>query len=142
MHSWTYIGWLNKPQYTGANYPKGFVVLSSFDSVYKRITNINSTSGLTTLSTANNAITNPLFSCETGFTCPVTTPDYSSIILRDDASPNQPVGELYHHIDVPSSYANGKIVFDQNSQAYIVCGAWGGAKKAMKCKATGYALPT
>jgi hypothetical protein len=148
-----YIGWLREPSYTnggvGGNTPLGVVAIDTLRAAsnnYIRPANVNTTTQLT-LSTANNAITNP------PITCNIVTPgaDATDIVIRDDAAPNYAIGKLYNCVSLPNEAVVGQIwkntgidpetglaYTSSNTDKYLVVMPWGGRKLGMRIWTEGY----
>lgn len=130
--NFNYDGYLRDTPYNSANTsPKGLVHVTR--STAQRVTFENST-GLTTLSTASNAITNPPINCAVATEGANAVP----VKIRDAASPNFCAGKLYNCILVPSSFSVGQIIADQTGLKYLVLMAWGSQMLAMRAWAEGY----
>jgi hypothetical protein len=130
--SFNYDGYLRDTPYNSSTTsPKGIVHITR--STAQRITSENAT-GLTTLSTASNSITNPSINCAVATIGANAVP----VKIRDNASPNFCAGKLYNCILVPNSFTVGQVIADQNGLKYLVIMAWGSQKLAMLVWTEGY----
>jgi hypothetical protein len=151
IRKFVYLGWLREPSYTGTSVGvRGLACLYNMQGIsisgYVSPTAENAT-GATTLSTADNAITNP------AITCSIATPgaDWSDIVIRDNSAPNNAIGKLYNCISVPNSFTVGQIIKNTgvdpetglaytsaNINKYRVVMPWGGRMLAMRVWSEGY----
>lgn len=141
-----YSGWCREPVFTGTNAPAGFVGLF-FDnngSGYARPLSVNTSafSQIINLSTAANSITSPPIVCTPGTTPGVGSATFTDIVIRDAASPHNPVGKLWNCIDMPATCNVGELwkntgAYDadgstSNQDVYLCVMPWGERKLGMR----------
>lgn len=111
--NWHYMGWIRNPAFTGTQFPRNLVSLRGAN-------NAISSTELTRVNTENLTTTQALYQTQDlgsagifnpAISCSVSTPgaDTIEILLRDNASPYNYIGQPYFLIQGPSSLTVGKI---------------------------------
>ena len=145
LNTFFYLGWLREPAYTGTTVGiRGLCAIrwvntASLSAI--RPASENSTTAIT-LSTAANAITSPPISCTVGTASATGEATFTDIVIRDAASPNNPVGKLWNCIDMPATCNVGELwrnngAYDGDGTAstqdvYLCVMPWGTRKLGMR----------
>jgi len=118
-----YAGWLREPVYTGTTVGvRGLTLIRKTVNTlvtYRPLVE-NSTSSLS-LSTAADAITSPPIVCTPGTDPGDGSETWTDIVIRDAATPNNPVGKLWNCVDAPANYTVGGLY--KNVGAYDADGS-------------------
>jgi len=148
LRAFAYCGWLREPQFTGTSVsPRGLCSIRVQSSVTAVRPTAENTTSATTLSTADNAITNPPITCNIA----TSGADATDIVIRDGAAPNNAIGKLYNCVSLPNEAVVGQIWKNTgvdpetglahtsgNTDKYLVVCPWGGRKLGMRIWTEGY----
>jgi len=139
-----YAGFLREFVYSGSVYPLGACIVNVTPAIAANYRRVNIVGGTTTsiLSTAANSITSPPIVCTPGTDPGDDSETWTDIVIRDEASPNNPVGKLWNCVDMPASYTVGGLYknvgaydADGSSSAqdvYLCIETWGTRKLGMR----------
>jgi hypothetical protein len=138
LTGFAYVGWTKDGAFTERQFPRNLACFCNASSGGSILGDRVSQEGLTTKTTLLTQ--NPTLSCA------ISTPgaDSAEILIRDSASPNNYIGNMWHTIMLPSAAVNGKVYknigidpdtgnVETDQKAFWLCvGSWGSNKIGMR----------